>query len=230
MDDNIIFKKRQIHILASKLGYLIVILMFPVDLFMYPDFIWPLVAIRLFLCAYLMFVQKLFSTVGDEFLTPVIVISCFFVSVSVTLMCFVTGDGFASPYYAGHFIIIIILSAFYELKPKYYALIILIIVSQHFTLLWFVPWELKYLMTTLFFFGAFSIAGYIMHALLYKLINEIGILRGILPICAKCKKVRKDDGYWEQVEVYVKDRSEVEFTHGICPDCSKKIYPEIDIK
>ena len=51
------------------------------------------------------------------------------------------------------------------------------------------------------------------------------VLKGILPICANCKKIRTDLGYWEQVEVYIRDHSKVEFTHGICPECAKKLYP-----
>jgi hypothetical protein len=65
-----------------------------------------------------------------------------------------------------------------------------------------------------------------------KLINElqealanIRTLKGLIPICASCKKVRDDKGYWQQVEVYVRDHSEAEFTHGICPDCFRKLYP-----
>ena len=52
-------------------------------------------------------------------------------------------------------------------------------------------------------------------------------LTGLLAICAGCKKVRNDDGYWQHVESYVKEHSEAEFTHTICPDCSKQLYPEI---
>jgi PAS domain S-box-containing protein len=53
---------------------------------------------------------------------------------------------------------------------------------------------------------------------------NVKTLRGLIPICAKCKKVRDDKGYWSQVEVYVRDRSEAEFSHGICPDCRKELY------
>jgi hypothetical protein len=52
-------------------------------------------------------------------------------------------------------------------------------------------------------------------------------LRGILPICASCKKIRDDKGYWNQIESYIHEHSEAEFSHGICPDCAKKLYPEI---
>jgi len=51
-------------------------------------------------------------------------------------------------------------------------------------------------------------------------------LSGFLPICASCKKIRDDKGYWQQIEAYVRDHSEAEFSHGICPDCAQRIYPE----
>jgi PAS domain S-box-containing protein len=56
---------------------------------------------------------------------------------------------------------------------------------------------------------------------------EIKSLRGILPICVYCKKIRDDDGFWEQVDVYVRDHSEAEFSHGLCPECLKENYPEV---
>jgi AmiR/NasT family two-component response regulator len=51
-------------------------------------------------------------------------------------------------------------------------------------------------------------------------------LSGLLPICANCKKIRNDQGYWQDVAVYVRDHSEANFSHGICPDCMKKLYPD----
>lgn len=56
---------------------------------------------------------------------------------------------------------------------------------------------------------------------------EIKILKGILPICASCKKILDDKGAWKQIESYIRDHSEVEFSHGICPECAKKLYPEL---
>ena len=61
---------------------------------------------------------------------------------------------------------------------------------------------------------------------LQKALAEVRTLRGILPICSFCKKIRDDDGYWNQVEVYVKNRSDADFSHSVCPDCMKKHYPE----
>ena len=56
--------------------------------------------------------------------------------------------------------------------------------------------------------------------------NEINTLRGILPICSSCKKIRNDEGYWQQIESYIHEHSDTQFTHGICPDCAKKLYPD----
>ncbi len=61
---------------------------------------------------------------------------------------------------------------------------------------------------------------------LQKALSEVKKLSGFLPICASCKKIRDDKGYWNQVEVYIRDHSEAEFSHGICPDCMKKLYPD----
>ena len=59
---------------------------------------------------------------------------------------------------------------------------------------------------------------------LRKANEEIKTLNGLLPICASCKKIRDKNDNWQQVEVYIRDRSEVEFTHGICPECMEKLY------
>lgn len=61
---------------------------------------------------------------------------------------------------------------------------------------------------------------------LQKAIDKIRTLKGIIPICASCKKIRDDKGYWNQIEVYIKEHSEADFSHGICPDYAKKLYPE----
>jgi hypothetical protein len=59
---------------------------------------------------------------------------------------------------------------------------------------------------------------------------NVKMLTGMLPICASCKNIRDDEGYWHQVEVYIRSHSEAEFTHGICPDCAAKLYPELILK
>lgn len=58
-------------------------------------------------------------------------------------------------------------------------------------------------------------------------LGEVKTLSGLLPICASCKKIRDDNGYWQQVEQYIQEHSTAEFSHSICPDCLKALYPEI---
>ena len=53
---------------------------------------------------------------------------------------------------------------------------------------------------------------------------DVKRLQGLLPICANCKKVRDDDGYWQQIESYISEHSEVHFSHGVCPECMIKLY------
>ena len=57
-------------------------------------------------------------------------------------------------------------------------------------------------------------------------VSRIRILSKLLPICAGCKKIRNDKGYWEQVEQYLREHSDVDFTHGFCPECMEKLYPD----
>jgi PAS domain S-box-containing protein len=59
-------------------------------------------------------------------------------------------------------------------------------------------------------------------------LSEVKKLSGMLPICASCKKIRDDKGYWNQIEEYIRDHSEAEFTHSICQDCAEKLYPEFN--
>lgn len=60
---------------------------------------------------------------------------------------------------------------------------------------------------------------------LREALAKVKILSGLLPICSSCKKIRNDEGYWEQIESYIRNRSEADFTHGICPECRKRLYP-----
>ena len=67
-----------------------------------------------------------------------------------------------------------------------------------------------------------------------KALLDLKILSGLLPICASCKKIRDDKGYWGQIETYIRDHSEADFAHSICPECSKELfrdsYKENDIE
>ncbi len=64
---------------------------------------------------------------------------------------------------------------------------------------------------------------------LQKALSEVKTLRGFLPICSHCKKIRDDKGYWDQIESYIHKHSDAEFSHGICPECAEKHYPDMDL-
>jgi DNA-binding NtrC family response regulator len=64
---------------------------------------------------------------------------------------------------------------------------------------------------------------------LKKALAEIKTLRGIVPICSNCKKIRDDHGFWKQVEVYVEEHTEALFSHGLCAECAKKLYPDLGL-
>lgn len=62
---------------------------------------------------------------------------------------------------------------------------------------------------------------------LQKALREVKVLRGLIPICASCKKIRNDGGFWQQLEEYLGEHSEAEFSHGLCQPCIKKLYPGV---
>jgi hypothetical protein len=55
---------------------------------------------------------------------------------------------------------------------------------------------------------------------------NVRVLRGLIPICMSCKRIRSDKGFWEQIEAYIRAHSEADFSHGICPECVRELYPE----
>jgi len=66
-----------------------------------------------------------------------------------------------------------------------------------------------------------------LHSNLQEAFDNIKTLKGLLPICANCKNIRDDKGYWNQIEAYIRDRSDAEFSHSICPDCAEKLYSDL---
>jgi DNA-binding response OmpR family regulator len=62
---------------------------------------------------------------------------------------------------------------------------------------------------------------------LQKALDEISELRSIIPICSSCKSIRDDEGFWSKLEAYMSKHVNIKFTHGICPDCARKLYPEL---
>ncbi|GMV48810.1 response regulator [Nitrospirales bacterium NOB] len=62
---------------------------------------------------------------------------------------------------------------------------------------------------------------------LQRALREVKVLKGLVPICASCKKIRNDQGFWQQLEEYIQQHSEAEFSHGLCTPCIKKLYPGV---
>ena len=63
-----------------------------------------------------------------------------------------------------------------------------------------------------------------------RALDDVKVLRGFLPICASCKKIRDDNGYWRQIEAYIRDHSEADFSHGLCPECAQAARQTLDGK
>jgi sigma-B regulation protein RsbU (phosphoserine phosphatase) len=59
-------------------------------------------------------------------------------------------------------------------------------------------------------------------------LDKVKTLEGILPICSYCKKIRDDKGYWERIDAYISKRTNADFSHGLCPDCLRIHYPDVD--
>jgi hypothetical protein len=64
---------------------------------------------------------------------------------------------------------------------------------------------------------------------LEKALYEIKTLKGILPICANCKKIRDDKGYWNQIDTFIEEHSAADISHSICPECADKYYPDMNL-
>ena len=95
------------------------------------------------------------------------------------------------------------------------------------------PWSLSFAIFGAllgFLYGAIKQADKEKSKLIIELqdaLAEVKTLSGLIPICSWCKKIRDDKGYWNRIESYIKEHSEAEFTHGICPQCAEKQYPEL---
>lgn len=199
---------------------------FLLDYFVYPDYKYLLLLIRVGVASYLALVLFFAPRIREKYYFVVIITSTVLAAFAISLMCFITGDGFASSYYAGLIVIIIVTMLFFNIKPQRYALIIAALMAQHFLLLALLPWQFKDLLTNLLMLGGVAVVALFIHQFIYTLIEENKRLQGFLPICANCKKIRDDAGYWHQVEVYIEAHAEVEFSHGICPECQEKLYPK----
>jgi hypothetical protein len=196
------------------------------DCFFYPEYFLELAAIRVGITLFIFLVYITIFRVGEQYYFPFLLSTFCVASLGMSLMCYVTGDGFKSPYFVGLAQTIVGTTVLFHLKPRNVILINTIVLAQHFFLLVFLPWNYMDLLNNVFSLGIMVIISVMIHRFIYSLAKENREIRGILPICASCKKIRNDQGGWEQIENYIRERSKAEFSHGICPECAKKLYPE----
>ncbi len=206
------------------LGIILYAAFFLLDIVMYPSFKTKLLIIRLAVVTIIAFIIITFRRTGKKGLPLLIWLFLFSGALGISLMCVVVGEGFASPYYTGNLLVVIASSAFLWFDPKIFSLIIASILAEHFTMLSLLPFQTKDLMKNIFFLGSAAVITIIIQLTLFKFSRRVKILEGLLPICAKCKKIRDDKGYWNQIEPYIREHSEADFTHGLCPDCIKELY------
>ena len=220
----------RLYIRILKIGILLYPSYVILDWFVYPEHVYLFLAIRCFV-SFCLFLALLFYDRINKKHHSIILIVCFFtVSFGISLMCFYGGEGFHSSYIIGVVQILLVTTLFQEISKKTYLFVVTVIVVPHFLLLSFTPWSLQGLLINLFGILVFSVIAVVAHNFLTDLSMENKALKGILPICARCKKIRDDKGYWNDVAAYVRDHADVEFSHGLCEDCMKDLYPEYVVR
>lgn len=212
-------------------GMLMSMVLFPVfaifDWINYPDLLPELLTVRGVFMILAAANLPLLARIDEKYLVPYALVIVFIASVSLTIMCALTGEGFASPHYAGQFVVFLMATVYFPGENRYFLTLIGLCMTQHFAILMNFPFEPGDLAKNVFFLGAFAFCGWINRRYIMQLLSEIKQLRGILPICANCKSIRNDEGFWNKLEGYIAEHTEVRFSHGICPDCAKKLYPDV---
>ena len=210
--------------LLLKVGIVLYPAFYLLDLATYPDQKIPILLIRAGVTLYLLLVYLIFGKYGENWSFPLILSAFLAPSLGISFICVLSGEGFASSYFAGILEIVLLSMALYTLPLGKYALLICLVVGQHFVLNWFIPWEYKDLLSNVYTLGVISLVVLLLHNIIYHLTKENDQLKRLLPICARCKKIRDDEGLWHQVDEYINQHSDIEFTHGICPECAEKLY------
>jgi len=210
------------------LGVLLWPLLIPLDWAIYPGQKKAILCLRIGIIIYFLAARYISLKLSILYSRLLMQFTLVLSGIIISLMCVITGEGFASPYYAGLLIIVVATAVLVDIRPKYYAMTIALIVADHFLLMSFCPWDLKGFLINVFFLVTISCLGILTQYKVYTLIREVKTLTGFIPICAKCKKIRDDKGFWDQLERYLSKHADVVFTHGLCPDCVKEYEKEME--
>lgn len=156
------------------------------------------------------------------------ILFCFLVALVVLVLDYITGRSIQFPI---TYAIPIGLAAWRAQKGAAYAMAVLLPLARfQFHFAWHEPQPLSVTLIN----GAIRVVVLVFYAYLLDrlawqtraLEKEVRTLEGILPICASCKRIRNEQGEYEQIEQYITEHSEASFSHGLCRECSKKLYPE----
>ena len=141
------------------------------------------------------------------------------------------GDYMAGPFLQFPFLFVlpVVLASWYS--GKWWGLVYsmaLPLVRLYYTTIWNIPWTIVESSINAFIrVLILSLLAYLVDRVAKEArvtAKEVNILEGLLPICASCKKIRDDNNVWQPLEAYITHHSEAKFTHGVCPDCAKRIY------
>ena len=219
-----------LYSLILRVGLFVYPAFYVLDRFAYPLHAEIFLVIRCLVTVYFILaywvMKKIYPHRADLVLLSCLVMA----SAGVSWMCFLSGEGFDSPYFVGLLQVIIFLTPLIGISSRTYVFAMGLILIHHFVLLAFAPGSLRGFTINLFGLAVFALMSIAMHRMLCILYEENKSLRGILPICANCKKIRDDEGYWRDVALYISQHSEAEFSHGICPECIQILYPDLKIK
>jgi hypothetical protein len=155
-------------------------------------------------------------------------VSCLLVAAIVLVIDYITGRTIQFPI---GYVLPVGMAAWREQKPTAYAMAVFLPLARvgfHF------PWRETQTVSVAVVNASIAVSALILYAYLVNRIawqtralkKKLSVLEGILPICASCKRIRTEKGEYEQIEEYITEHSEASFSHGICPECAKKLYPE----
>ncbi len=215
----------QLYSFILKVGIAILLLCFLYDYIRYPEHRISMWVLRGVNTVYLIIVFYLIRRARETFILPLMSSVFILTAFLLSMMCFFSEEGFASSHRLG-LLQVIMGMLFLNMDTKRYSIIAIIIVVQHFIIQSFAPWDIESFMTTVYGIALTVFASIFVYNYIQRKTKRIQTLQGLLPICSNCKKIRDGRGKWHHVEEYIHNHSKAEFTHGICPECMKKLYPD----
>jgi len=195
----------------------------------YPTYARQLLSIRILVATIFFlpyfFIEKIPEKYIPYMLAPLYIIAGF----GISYMTIIVEEGFRSIYFAGNMIVILIAAVTAKKIVLEFITPSILIIIFHILLLFKGPHaSFREIAAPVLFLFFNACVGLILNVVVNNIRKEVRTLRKFLPICANCKKIRDDKGYWNQIEVYIQKHSEASFSHGMCPECSDGLYGDED--